>query len=674
MDNPLLKPAFPIPYDRVNAQHVAPAIDTLLHEARSRIDAIVRDDAPRCFDNTILALEAITENLDYAIGIVSHLESTASSAALREAINAAKPRVSELCSSIPLSSGLYQALKDYLATEDARSLQGPRERCVKKWASYFRRHGAALGDAGKQRLTEIEVALTKYCLQFSQNVLDATHAFELLIEDETRLRGLPESAKSAARQSAESKGQSGYRFTLQAPSYIAAMKHLDDRDLREAMYRGMTARCSSEEHDNRPLVRAIVALRSEKAKLLGFEHFADFVTEERMAKSGERASRFVEDLKKTTLDYFQAENEALLAHCQGALGSDVTLQAWDLAYHAEKFRLARYQFDDEVLRPYFRFDRVIGGLFDIAASLYSIRFKPWADAPSWDDSVRAYKILDPEGRWIAGIYVDAFPRENKQGGAWMNGLLARHGGTPNDWPHLGLLAANVTPAVADGEPQLTHREVETLFHEFGHLMHHCLSTAEIRSQVGTSVAWDFVELPSQIFENWCWERAALDRFARHPESGETIPDDLIESMSRARTFRAANGQMRQLGLATVDLRLHIDDDPERDPVSFARDVLQAHSPVPLPQDYAIIAAFDHLFGDPIGYAAGYYSYKWAEVLDADAFTRFKKEGIFNSQTGSAFRDTVLARGDEEDPATLFQQFMGREPEQGPLLERLGLNA
>lgn len=256
----------------------------------------------------------------------------------------------------------------------------------------------------------------------------------------------------------------------------------------------------------------------------------------------------------------------------------------------------------------------------------------------------------------------------------MNGLLARHGGTPNDWPHLGLLAANVTPAVADGEPQLTHREVETLFHEFGHLMHHCLSTAEIRSQVGTSVAWDFVELPSQIFENWCWERAALDRFARHPESGETIPDDLIESMSRARTFRAANGQMRQLGLATVDLRLHIDDDPERDPVSFARDVLQAHSPVPLPQDYAIIAAFDHLFGDPIGYAAGYYSYKWAEVLDADAFTRFKKEGIFNSQTGSAFRDTVLARGDEEDPATLFQQFMGREPEQGPLLERLGLNA
>jgi len=674
MDNPLLKPAFPIPYDRVNAKHVAPAIDALLHEARSRIDAIIQDETPRGFDNTILALEAITENLDYAIGIVSHLESTASSAALREAINEAKPRVSELCSTIPLSSGLYQALENYLATDNAKSLQGPRKRCAEKWASYFRRHGAALDDAGKQRLTEIEVALTTHCLQFSQNVLDATHAFELSIQDESRLKGLPESAKSAARQSAESKGQSGYRFTLQAPSYIAAMKHLDDRDLREAMYRGMTSRCSSEEHDNRPLVRAIVALRSEKAKLLSFDHFADFITEERMAKSGERARLFVEDLKDKTVDHFRSENDALLDHCRAALGPENTLQAWDLAYQAEKLRVARYQFDDEVLRPYFRFDRGIAGLFDIAASLYSIRFEPWGDAPTWDDSVRAYKILNAEERWIAGIYVDAFPRESKQGGAWMNGLLARHGGMPTDWPHLGLLAANVTPAVGDKEPQLTHREVETLFHEFGHLMHHCLSTAEIRSQVGTSVAWDFVELPSQMFENWCWERAALDRFARHPQSGEAIPNDLLEAMSRARTFRAANGQMRQLGLAMVDLRLHIDDDPQPDPVTFARNVLQAHSPVPLPKDYAIIAAFDHLFGDPVGYAAGYYSYKWAEVLDADAFTRFKKEGIFNSQTGAAFRDAILARGDEEDPGTLFQHFMGRDPEQRPLLDRLGLNA
>jgi oligopeptidase A len=506
-------------------------------------------------------------------------------------------------------------------------------------------------------------------------VLDATNAFELLVDDETRLAGLPDSARAAARQNAESKGKRGFRFTLQAPSYIAVMKHLDDGSLRETMYRALSTRGTSGEYDNRPLLDDIVALRNEKAKLLGFDHFADFATEERMAKSGAQALGFVRGLEEKTRSAFGHENDALRSFCEEHIDDQTELAPWDVAYYAEKLRQAQYSFDDEVLRPYFQFEQVLAGLFDIAGRLYGVRFEAWQDAPAWHETVRGYKVIDENGDWIAGIYIDAFPRESKRGGAWMNGLLTRHQAMPEPWPHLGLLAANVTPAVGDDDAQLTHREVETMFHEFGHLMHHCLSRVALRSQAGTEVAWDFVELPSQIFENWCWEREALDLFAHHADSGETIPDTLLDAMRRARTFRAANGQMRQLGFATVDLGLHTDFDSVRDGslVKHARDVLQAYSPCVLPDDYAMIAAFDHLFGDPVGYAAAYYSYKWAEVLDADAFTLFKTKGIFNAEVGRSFRDEILARGDEEDPAVLFRNFMGRDPDQAPLLARLGLD-
>ncbi|MEZ4443414.1 MAG: M3 family metallopeptidase [Polyangiaceae bacterium] len=678
-DNPLLREGFPIPFDQVKAEHVGPAVDVLLAEAEAAKAALEQSEGPHTFDSCLLALEAITRRLGRAVRIVGHLEGVATTPALREAFNEAQPRVSAFSSSIALSEGLWRVVRDYAETDDAKALTGPSKRFLDKTLSYFKRHGAELDEAGKERLAAIDVQLTKLTLRYAQNTLDATNAFELLVDDETKLAGLPESAKAAARQSAEQKGHTDkWRFTLQAPSYIPVLTYLDDTVIRERLYRAMSTRATAGERDNRPILLEILALRKERAKLLGYADFADLVTEERMAKSGAKARAFIDDLRIRTEPAFRRENDELLAFRaeRGGPPIDRPLEPWDVGYEAEKMRQARYSFDDEQLKPYFAFEAVLAGLFAITERVYGVRFEPWADAPSWHTDVRSYKVLDAEdGRWLAGIYIDPYPRETKQSGAWMDGVLAR-GRVEEDNRHIGLIVANVNPPVGDGDALLTHRDVETMFHEFGHLMHHCLSRAAFESQAGTHVAWDFVELPSQIFENFCWEREALDLFAKHCDTGETIPDELFDAMSRARTFRAASAQMRQLGFAAADLALHVDYDPEKDGdvIAYARDVMAKHSPTPLPEDYAMIASFSHLFGDPTGYAAGYYSYKWAEVLDADAFTRFKHEGLLDGKVGREFRDRILARGDEDDPEVLFRDFMGRDPELDALLARLGLQA
>ena len=675
MTNPLMQDAFPIPFDAVKPEHVGGAVDALLDDARERMAALETFDGEPTFDNTMLGLEAMTERLERAMRVVSHLEGVATSDALRKAYSEAQPKVSAFSSKIPLSDALWKVVQRYAASADARALTGPRARFVEKTVAYFKRHGAELDAAGKERLAEIDVELTKLTIRYSQNVLDATNAFELLIGDEERLRGLPASALKAARQSAEEKELDGYRFTLQAPSYIPILKHADDAALRREMYLAMCTRATKGDHDNRPIVAQVIALRREKATLLGYDTFADLVLEDRMAKTGGAARDFIDDLEKRTAAHAKEETEKLAAFRRSIEGADAAaLEAWDVAYYAEKQRQALYSFDDEALKPYFGFENVMAGLFDIAGRIYGVRFEPWKGAPRWHDSVRAYRVINKSDEsWIAGIYVDPFPRETKQAGAWMDGILAR-GQAEQDKRHIGVMVCNMTPPIGGGDAQLVHRDVETMFHEFGHLMHHCLSRTSLRSQAGTHVAWDFVELPSQILENWCWERDALDLFAKHGDDGSPIPDELLDAMRRARNYRAASMQMRQLGFATADLKLHTEYDAasDGDPTRYARGIIESFSPTSLPDDHAMIAAFDHLFGSPVGYAAGYYSYKWAEVLDADAFTRFKERGLFDAETGRAFRDEILARGDEEDPALLFQAFMGREPKLDALLDRLGL--
>ena len=657
--NPLLEISFRVPFDQIQASQVEPAIDELLADANRRLGETIASPQP------LHALDTMTERLEYAMNVVRHLESVSTTPELRAAFNAVQPKVSAFYSGLTLNEDLWNAIKRYAATAEGKALSGAMKRYQTKTIDSFRRQGADLPPAGKARLKEIDVALTEATTKFSENVLDSTNAYELVLTDESKLAGLPPAAVAAARASAESKGKAGWRFTLHGPSYLALMTYLDDGATREQVWRAYNLRGAEAPYDNRGLLKKILDLRREKALLLGFHDFADLVLDDRMAHTGDTAQKFLDDLRVRTEPRFKEENAALEAFAGKAL------EPWDVGYWGEKQRAALYDFDEEALRPYFSLQNVVAGMFEIFGRIFGIRVEPETGVPVWDAEVKCYAIRDAATNANLGsFYADWYPRENKRGGAWMDSLIT---GNPSEQRlHLGLICGNLTPPV-DGKPALlTHREAETIFHEFGHLLNHLLSRVEVRSLAGTSVPWDFVELPSQIMENWCWERESLDLFARHWQTGERLPEELFQKMKRAKTFRGANMQMRQLGFGIVDLALHRGWDGHTDVVKFARGVLVPFAAAPLPEDYAMITGFTHLFSNPVGYGAGYYSYKWAEVLDADAFTRFRKEGVFSAAVGGEFRDKILARGDSEDPAVLYRSFMGRDPDPNALLERNGL--
>lgn len=688
--NPLVREQFRIPFDAIAAEHVEPAIDHLLEVAAGEQAAIAGLGAgePRTQANTLDAFEELGRGLEWAMGIVGHLESVATTPELRAAYEAVQPKVSAFSARVYQDSALYAALREFADSDAATRLDPTRARLLRKLLDAFRRNGAELGEADKQRLAELEVELAQLTTKFSQNVLDATNEFELVITDEAELAGLPDSARAAARASAAQREREGWRFTLQAPSMIPLMTYLDDRERRREVWSAYARRASEGSHDNRQLIARILGLREEKARMLGYASFADLVLEDRMAKTGAQARSFVDDLRGRSETAFAAETEELRAfarsqaEARSEAGSEVGLAGWDVAYWSEKQRRARYDFDEEQLRPYFALESVLRGMFELVERLYGIRVEACDDLPTWNADVRTYRIVDPgAGEGGAALelgcfYADLHPREDKRGGAWMNSLVT---GLPRAGrPHLGLICANLSEPV-DGKPALlTHREVETLFHEFGHLLHHLLSEVDVRSLAGTNVAWDFVELPSQIMENWCWERESLDLFARHHGSGEVIPDELFAKLLRARNFRSASAMMRQLGFASLDLGLHLDYAPQLaggeapELLGFCRGIQQAFAVAELPEFYAMVCGFTHLFAGSVAYASGYYSYKWAEVLDADAFALFKQSGVFSREVGTRFRQLILARGDSRDPAELFREFRGRDPDLDALLARSGL--
>lgn len=676
--NPLLRVQFRVPFDQIRPEHVEPAIAELLADARTDIQAIVDAPGPRTFDNTLGALEAATERLEFAMTVVGHLESVATTPELRAAHNAVQGPVAEFFAQIPLDAGLWRVLQEFSRTPEAAALTGARKRLLERTLDDFRRQGAELDPAGKARLAELSAELAQITTQFSEHVLDGTNAYELWLTDPADLAGLPQSAIDAARASAEAKGRpSAWRFTLQQPSFVPFVTYADSPKLREEIWRAANICAEDGPHDNRELLRRILLLRREQAELLGFRDFADFVLKPRMARDGASASAFVDRLSARTEAAFAAEARDLHAFRRRLEGPDAPEPApWDLAYYAEKQRRALYDFDDEALRPYFPVESVLSGLFALVHDLYGVRVEPVDDVETWHPDVRTYAVRD--GDALLGVfYADLFPREQKRSGAWMNALVTgRPDGRGGLGPHLGLICGNLTPPIGDRPALLTHDEVETIFHEFGHLLHHLLTRVELRSLAGTNVAWDFVELPSQIMENWCWERAALDRFARHVDTGAPVPDDLVKRMLSARNFRAASAMMRQLSFATVDLELHRGALPATpaEILARAREIMARFTPAPLPADYAMVCRFGHLFSSPVAYAAGYYSYKWAEVLDADAFTRFQREGLFSRDVGLAFRRAILERGDSDDPAALFRAFMGRDPDPEALLRRAGLAA
>ncbi len=690
--NPYLDPTFQIRWSALTPELIRPAIETALSRAQAAIAEIASGDIGNVmFENTFLALERATEELNVTWGKVTHLQSVADSPELREAHNAMLPKVSAFYASISLNAPVWARLKALAESPAAAALQGIYRRFFEETLKDFRQAGADLPAEQRARLEGLQTELAQLTQKYSENVLDATNGWQLVVEDEQRLAGLPPHAKAAARRGAEAKGLGGWRFTLHMPSQEPFMTYLEDSALRQEMWTAAAQLGALPPHDNTPLIGRILTLRAEKAALLGKRHFADLVLERRMAKSGEHALAFMEDMQARAAGAFARETQELEAFKAQQTGKPVSrLAPWDLAFWAEKLRKNRYNFEEEALRPYLPMNRVIAGLYELVGRVFGLRVVE-RDAPvkgqevpdaveTWHPEVKFYDLYDRQDRHVGSFYADWHPRESKRGGAWMNYLITG-GPMPGGGraPHLGLICGNMTPpesASADAKPALlTHREVETIFHEFGHLLHHLLGEVEIKSLNGVNVAWDFVELPSQIMENWTWERESLDLFARHHETGATIPEEIFEKMVAAKNFRSATVTMRQVAFARMDLLLHMrteellrEADVEPKVRALIADCLIPTEP-PAP---TIVKRFTHVFSDPVGYAAGYYSYKWAEVLDADAFTRFKREGLFSSQVGSEFIEHVLSRGNSEDPAELFRAFMGRDPDLNALLQRSGL--
>jgi len=684
MDNPFLDRTFPIRWSPLAPALVGPAIEHALAGATGalgRIEAL--DPAHAEYANTFLALEEATDLLNETWAKVTHLAAVADSPELRAAHNAMLPQVSAFFARVPLQPGLWLRLQAAAAHPSAAALRGEHRRLLEETLADFRQQGADLPADRKARLEAVQRELAGLTQKYAENVLDATNAWELVLHDGRRLAGLPAHAREAARQGALGKGQGteaapAWRFTLHAPSLEPVLLYAEDEGLRREVWAAAAAVGAQPPHANPELIRRIVVLRQEKAALLGQPHFADLILARRMAKSGAAALAFIEDLHRRVRPAFVRETAELEEFVAQQTGTPrAPLAPWSSAFWAEKLRRARYDFDEEQLRPYFPLPGVLAGLFEITARVFGLRVRerPAGAVETWHPEVKFYDVHDAAGRHLGSFYADWHPRDSKRGGAWMNSLVTggpRPGGSRA--PHLGLMCGNLTPPAA-GEPALlTHREVETVFHEFGHLLHHLCGEVEIKSLNGTNVAWDFVELPSQLMENWCWERAGLDLFARHHQTGAAIPDALFQRMVAARNFRSASVTMRQLAFARLDLALHLDPAVllAGDLSAGLRGLLRDYLVPTIPPAPTIENRFTHIFSDPVGYAAGYYSYKWAEVLDADAFTRFRREGIFNRATGDDFVARILSRGNAADPMELFVGFMGRPPDQQALLTRAGL--
>jgi len=715
MQNPFLQTEFHIRWSTLTPDHIEADISKALVDAQAVVDRVAArsTDAAETltYENTIAALDAGLETLNHAWGLVSHLDSVNNSPELRDAHNAILPKVTEFFAGIPLNEPLWKTLKAFGESTATDQLSATKQRYVHETLADFREQGADLPPEKKARAAEVQKRLAEITQKYSEHSLDATNAWEKIVTDEAELAGLPASAIAAAKQNAAEKGHdSAWRFTLQAPSLIPVLTYADSDSLRQELWLAYAAIGRGKEYNNQELVREILDLRYEFAQLVGQANFADHVTARRMAASGNAALKFGEAIFDKVHAQFVDEVDALRqfkADCTDQPRD--LLEPWEVGYWAEKQRQANYDFDEEALRAYFPIDRVIAGMFDIAQQIFGLRIEereaafisggtasassaePKPSEPQtsslssqasprpevWHEEVKFYDLFDAESdEQLGSFYADWHPREPKRGGAWMNYLLTgnRDASIGPRTPHLGLICGNLTPSVGDQPALLNHREVETIFHEFGHLLHHLCGEVEVKALNGVNVPWDFVELPSQILENWCWDHESLDLFARHHQTGEPIPQDLFDKMLAARNYMKASGNARQLSFGKMDLELHINwpESNMTDIDAFIKKQLAGYNADYKTEPKSNVFNFSHLFSSPTGYAAGYYSYKWAEVLDADAFTRFQKEGILNPATGRAFRNEILAKGNSEDPAQLFKNFMGRAPDPDALLKRDGL--
>jgi len=693
--HPFLAPDFHIRWSTLVPEAIEPDIRHALDLSKKAIESIcAQTPSAATYESTFLALENATEELGHGWGRLNHLDSVSDNPIQREAFNKMLPEVTDFYAALPLNDRLWALLKAVGEGPEIAQLDAVKNRFVEETLADFRQSGADLPPHQKQRIAAIEAELSKLTKQYAEHVLDSTNAWDMVITDESKLAGLPESAKAGAAANARAKGLAtdenpAWRFTLQFPSMFPIMQHLHDDNIRRQVWEASSKVGAGGEYDNTSLVWQILELRHEKASILGHSHFADLTLLRRMARKGSRALEFIENLHARIQPAFHADFRQLSQYKAARTGQPVdALEPWEVAYWAERQRKENYDLDDEALRPYFPVDGVMSGMFEIASRLFGIAIRqletvfiepgsssashsPTSGIEVWHPEVSFYEIHDSQTEaHLGSFYADWHPRESKRGGAWMNSL---HTGNPGE-PHLGLIIGNMSPPV-DGKPALlTHNEVETIFHEFGHLLHGMLSQVAVKSLSGTNVPWDFVELPSQIMENFCWDREALDLFARHHETGDPIPDALFAKMIAAKNYLSASAFMRQLSFAKLDLELHIHLDTwlGKDLDTVDRAILADYRPPLKTETPSMLRRFNHLFSSPTGYAAGYYSYKWSEVLDADAFTRFQNEGILNPETGRSFREHILSKGNSAPADVLYRRFMGRDPELEPLLVRAGL--
>ena len=663
--NPLLDRGFPIPFDRIGPGDVGPAVADVLARARERVREIGAGRGGS-YEDILGALDAIGEDVERTWGPVSHLANVAATPALREAHAAALPEVTRFASWLHQHEGLFARLRAFAASPEGASLTGLRGRHLERTLRDFRRAGAELDPADRDTLRKLRVELSELGRRFEENLLEETAAYGKVVDDADALAGLPETALERAAQLAAERGEDGWLLTLDMPSVQAVLQHADDRSLRREIHTAHLDRCTAGERDNRPLVARILELRRRLALLLGHRDFPDHRLEVMMARTGERVRDFLDELIDGTRPHHDRDTAELEEHARSlGLGA---MEPWDVAWLMERLRRERFDVDDEMLRPWFPLEEVQAGLFEIARGLFGLTVRRVENPSVWHGDVSFFEVRDEAGLHLGSFYTDWFPRETKRQGAWMDALVA--GGPAPDGrfrPHLAFIGGNFTPPTARRPALLTHREVRTLFHEFGHLLHHTVSRVEIPARGGINVAWDWVEVPSQIMENWCWERDALDLFARHHETGEPLPAPILERLLAARRFMGGWMQMRQLSFANLDLELHRSYAGATPVMDYAAAALRPFVPSDRFVERHILPSFAHLFAG--GYASAYYSYLWSETLEADAFTRFAAEGVLNRETGRAFLEAVLSQGDRRDPDALFRDFMGRDPDPGALIRR-----
>lgn len=686
--NPLLTDST-LPYgapqfDKIKTEHYLPAFEQAITEAKAEIDAIVNNPDAPTFENTIAALDEAGGRLNDAAGIFYNLMEADTNDQMQDIAEKVSPMMTEYSMYVSLNEPLFARVK--AVHESAEGLEPDQARLLEKTWKSFVRSGANLGAEDKETYSKLSEQLSLLTLQYGKNVLAATNAFTLNLTDEADLEGLPDFVREAAVETAKSKEMEGWAFDLSAPSYGAFMKYSTRRDLRQKMWMAYNTRATEGENSNIELCRQIAESRLKIANILGYETYADYALEERMAKNPQTVNEFIQKLLEPSLPAAKAEVKELYEYARANGFEDSEIQPWDFGFWSEKLKDARYSINDEQLKPYFRLESCIDAAFGLAGKLYGLTFEERKDIPVYHPDVKVYDVKDADGVHKALFYADFFPRASKRGGAWMtefrgqsivNGVEKR--------PFISLVT-NFTKPTADKPSLLTHDELTTLLHEFGHSLHGILAEGRYSSLTGTNVSRDFVELPSQIMENWAFEPEFLDTFARHFETGEALPDTLINKIVEAKNYNAAYAQVRQLQFGILDMAWHtlkggsesghfdrlsdLKTMQELGTIAFEKAALKSSNVIPSIPQACISTSFSHIFSG--GYSAGYYSYKWSEVLEADAFSLFKEKGIFSTEVSHSFRDNILSKGCSEDEDVLYRRFRGHDPEPEALLEKLGI--